>query len=253
LALAVYLGIIAATLFMFYIQDIKNGMAYSTLCIVLFAILLFFRCPGQWWRKSLVAISLMAILAVALYPHIQKNQTWRTLISDTKVGFQLDKYPQWKFAGHQGYPNNEFGTMVSITTYERAAWFKVGIKLALKTPLGYGLVEDSFKKMAKSNWPEVSSNLSHSHSGWLDLILAIGFPGFFCVLGAIAIVIRLSGQVINPWKSLVVGSLVANLMFWVTTEVSATVSFALLIFWICFAGGLTLIGGGRKECRLRKA
>jgi hypothetical protein len=245
-SLTLYLGIIAATLFLFYIQDIKNGMAYATLCMALFATFLFVGYSGYWWRKTLVVIAGTAILVTALYPHIQKNQTWRTLIADTNIAFQLEKYPQWKYAGAQGYPNNEFGTMVSVTTYERAAWSKVGVKLALQTPLGYGLVEDSFKKMAKANWPEVSPNLSHSHSGWLDVILAVGFPGFFCILGAIVGAIWLSRTVLDPWGPLVFWSLISIILLWVTTEVSATVSFATLIFWICWASGLSLIRCDRK-------
>ena len=247
LALGVYPGIIAATLFLFYVQNIKNGMAYAMLCMTLFAILLFIGShSGKWWRKGLMVFSVTAILGVALYPHIQKNETWRTLIADTKIAFQLDKFQQWKYAGAQGYPNNEFGTMVSITNYERAAWFKVGVKLALQTPLGYGLVEDSFKKMAKSNWPEVSPNLSHSHSGWLDVILAVGFPGFFCILSSLIGVILLSRSALEPWRALVFWSLVSNLILWVTTEVSATVSFATLIFWISWACGLMLIAGNEE-------
>ena len=216
-------------------------MAYATLCVALFAVLVFVRYQGQLRRKVIVVIAGTAILVTALYPHIQKNQTWRTLIADTKVAIQLEKYPQWKYAGAQGYPNNEFGMMVSDTTYERAAWFKVGVKLAMQTPLGYGLVEDSFKKMAKHNWPEVSPNLSHSHSGWLDVILAVGFPGFLFIFMAIVCAIWLSGTVLEPWRPLILWSLVANLLLWMTTEVSATVSFAVLIFWICWACGLSLV------------
>jgi len=241
LTIGIYLGIIAATLFLFYGQNIKNGFVYAMLFAALFAFLLFVgRSPGNCWRKGLLGVVVITIFATAIYPHVKKNETWGTIIADTKIAFQLDKFQQWKYAGAQGYPNNEFGTMVSITNYERAAWFKVGVKLALQSPLGYGLVEDSFKKMAKSNWPEVSPNLSHSHSGWLDLILAEGFPGFFCILGALIGAIRLSASILDPWKSMVFWALVANLMLWVTTEVSATVSFATLIFWICWSSGLTL-------------
>ncbi len=245
-ALAVYLSSIVATLFLFFIQDIKNGMAYATLCMALFATLFFVKYPGQWCRKALVVVIGAAIFATALYLHSQKNQTWRAFIADIKVASQLDQYPQWKYAGTQGYPNNEFGAMVSVTTYERAAWFKAGVQLAVQAPLGYGLVEDSFKKMAKYHWPEVHSNLSHSHSGWLDVTLAVGFPGLFCILGAIVGAILLSRAVFDPWGPLIFWSLVSNLMLWATTEVSATVSFAALIFWISWGGGLSLIRSDPK-------
>ena len=85
LVLAVYLSIIAATLFLFNIQNIKNGMAYATLCMALFAFLLFVKYPGQLWRKALVILAGTAILVTALYPHFQKNQTWRTSVSYTHL------------------------------------------------------------------------------------------------------------------------------------------------------------------------
>ena len=176
-----------------------------------------------------------------LYTHLQKNDSWRTLIADTKVGFQLEQYPQWKYAGEQGYPTNEYGKIVSVTNYERAAWFKAGAQLAAKDPLGYGLLEDSFKRMVKDNWPEASSHLSHSHSGWLDLILGLGLPGFACILLALFLLISQSSMAQEPWKSLVFWALIANLILWVTTEVAATISFSALIFWIFWACGLTLI------------
>ena len=177
----------------------------------------------------------------ALYPHIQENDSWKTLVADTRIAFQLDKYQHWKYAGAQGYPNNEFGKMVSITNYERVAWFKVGLQLASQNPWGYGLIEDSFKKMAKARWPEVSPNLSHSHSGWLDVVLALGFPGFLCILMSLIIAIKQSSGICEPWRGLVFWPLMANLLLWCTTEVSSTITFAVLIFWISWGAGLTLI------------
>lgn len=240
--LSLYLMTITATLFLFDIQNIKNGMAYAGVCMVVFVLSLFFGgSTSKSWRKLAFAIIGVACFVVALYPHVQKNDSWRTLIADTKIAFQLDKYQQWKYAGAQGYPNNEYGKMVSITNYERAAWFKVGLQLAAQYPLGYGLVEDSFKRMAKARWPEVSPNLSHSHSGWLDVILAVGFPGFIFLLGALSLALRQAKGILQPWQGFVFWALLANGLLWVSTEVSATVTFAALIFWVSWACGLTLI------------
>lgn len=240
-AVSVYLLVISATLFLFNIQNTKNGIAYAVALIGLFLVLVLRRAPSiKLWHKLLLLMAAAAITVSMLYPHIQKNDSWRTLIADVKVGLQLDLYPQWKYAGEQGYPNNQFGKMVSVTNYERAAWSKVGAQLALQSPLGYGLVEDSFKRMVKAKWPEASPNLSHSHSGWLDLILGVGFPGFFCILFALLLNVWQSRRIAEPWKSLVFWALTANLILWVTTEVAATTSFSALIFWIGLSCGLTL-------------
>lgn len=249
LAISFYLATIAATLFLFFIQDIKNGMAYAALCVVLFALSLLFG-GGQikFWKKLLFVVVGASLLMTGLLPHIKKNDSWRTLVADTKVALQTDQYQQWKYAGAQGYPNNEYGTMVSITNYERAAWLKIGLELSAKNPLGYGLVEDSFRKMTKARWPEVSPNLSHSHSGWLDVILAVGFPGFACLFGALLTALSQAKSIAQPWKSVVIWALLANAVLWITTEVSATVTFAALIFWVCWAAGLTVFTGKRVVC-----
>lgn len=233
--------LVAATLFLFYFQNIKNGMAYAAICISLFLLMMSLQMwVGNWLKKLLILLAIMGCLILALYPHIQKNDTWRTLFADTRVAFQLDNYQQWKYAGEKGYPNNEFGTMVSVTTYERAAWFKVGLILAKDMPLGYGLVEDSFKKMARARWPEVSPNLSHSHSGWLDVILATGIPGFILLIATLCINLVQAKKIAQPWRSLVRWSLFSLGMLWITTEVSATVTFASLVFWLSWSAGLTV-------------
>lgn len=245
-AASVYLLVISATLFLFSIQNTKNGIAYAVTLIGLFLVQVLRGVSSiKLWHKLLLLMAAAAITVSMLYSHIQKNDSWRTLIADVKVGLQLDLYPQWKYAGEQGYPNNQFGKIVSITNYERAAWSKVGAQLALQSPLGYGLVEDSFKRMVKAKWPEASPNLSHSHSGWLDLVLGVGFPGFFCLLFALLLNVWQSRGMAEPWKSLVFWALTANLILWVTTEVAATTSFSALIFWIALSCGLTLVAQTR--------
>lgn len=245
--IVLYIVPIVGTLFLFDIQNIKNGMAYAAICLAFFIAVLFIRSSAQsTWKKWAIALAVLSFFITALYIHLQKNDSWRTLIADTEVAFQLDKYQHWKYAGEQGYPNNKFGKVVSITNYERAAWFKVGLQLAGQMPLGYGLVEDSFKSMAKAKWPEVSPSFSHSHSGWLDVVLAIGIPGFALVMGALALAARQSVQIQEPWRSLVFWGLFAIGILWITTEVSATVTFAALIFWLGWAAGLTLIPAKTK-------
>lgn len=241
LNIALYALVIAATMFLFYAQNTKNGMAYAVLCIVLFFSIIVFKgsVKKYFWRKILFFAMTLIATSLLLYPHIQQNDTWRTLISDTLIGFQLEKYPQWRYGGVMGYPTNEFGGEVSRTTYERAAWLKAGLQLSAETPLGYGLVEDSFKSMAQAKWPDVME-LSHSHSGWLDLLLGVGMPGFFCIITSLALVLLQNMRTRYRWHSFVFWALISNLLLWVTTEVSATITFCLLVFWISLVCGLSI-------------
>lgn len=241
LNLVTQIGVIGGTLFLFIAQNIKNGIAYAAMLFIVFGLFFFFGKNSKLnWKKLLAVLVTFSVLLAAIAFNVQKNDSWRTLVADTKVAFQLEKYPHWKSAADYGYPLNEYGTTVSITNYERAAWAKVGLKLSLENPLGYGLVEDSFAKMAKARWPDVGVNLSHSHSGWLDVILAIGYPGFFLIIGALLFVLKSALSMKRPWAVLAFWPLFANLLLWCTTEVSATVTFAALIFWILLGASLEL-------------
>lgn len=239
--LLIYFAISVATVFLFYMQDIKNGMAYAVFCVSLFVItLLFGSGGGKFWQKMLFVLIGLALLLIALYPHVQKNDSWGSLVADSRIALQIDRYEHWKYAGAHGYPRNEYGKLVSVTNYDRVAWFKSGILLAGESPLGYGLIENSFVRMARAQWPEVSPNLSHSHSGWLDLILAVGFPGFAFVFIALLLPPIMYKCVAQPWQGLVIWAFAANVILWITAEVSATVTFSSLIFWVCLSAGLIL-------------
>lgn len=228
-------------LFVFYFQNVKNGMAHAAILILIFMSTLFVNVYRKKYlfKLTIIIFGLLPIFAI-FSNHVQKNNSWKNLIADIGIAWQTDQYDHWKFVGGKGYPINQLGNIVSVTNYERAAWMKIGSELSLENPWGYGLIEDSFKRMVKSKWPEASDNLSHSHSGWLDFILAFGFPGFFCLLGAMVSALRLSSDIAKPWKIMVLWGLLANLLLWITTEVSATVTFCALIFWISLSAGLVL-------------
>jgi len=236
-----YVVMVCGALFLFSIQNIKNGIAYS---IILFGFFIpFFILKNNYivpWKKAALLAVFAILFASNLYIYIQKNDTWRMLVADTKIAFQLEKHQEWKYSGGIGYPTNEYGESVSGTTYDRAAWFKVGLKLAFENPFGYGLIEDSFQRLAKKKWPEVSSNLSHSHSGWLDIALGFGLPAIMLIFTAIFYLIHRAKSMNEPWRQVIFWGSISNLLIWCTTELAATVTFVALIFWICFCAGLIL-------------
>ncbi len=64
--------------------------------------------------------------------------------------------------------------------YERGAWLVIASRLMGHYPLGYGLIYNSFRYMAKFEYP--NSDLILSHSGWLNLGLFFGVPGISLTL-----------------------------------------------------------------------
>jgi hypothetical protein len=238
---AVYVLSIPAIFFVFYGENIKNGVIYGVLLLLIFVTLLLLSGTRQDWQKEGLFIAVISVpLMIFLVNHIQKNESWKTFIADAHIALDTDAHDQWKFFGARGYPLNESAQMVSITNYERMAWGKVGLSLLPDNPLGYGLIEESFGKLTKLKWPE--SSLRQSHSGWLDFTLGMGIPGLILVWGAmldsLILMGRQSSWAITPWISTCRMIFLASFMMWFTTEISQRIFFDVLIFWIALSAGL---------------
>ena len=242
----VYLVTIPAVLFVFYGENIKNGVVYSAALLLLFLGVLVFRNFRRHWAIKLLVLGVVLVIGFLFVANsIQTNDSWRTFSADAKIARDTQTYQQWKYNGEKGYPNNELGTMVSVTNYERLAWGKVGVKLITQNPLGYGLIERSFGHLAKLNWPD--SKLHQSHSGWIDLVLGLGIPGIALILTSLLILLYQLGRLgkdtptsRNPYVTMIWWALFSALIMWCTTEISQKVYFDALILWLTLGAGVGL-------------
>jgi uncharacterized protein YneF (UPF0154 family) len=239
LLMILYVVSCAAVLFIFYAENIKNGVAYSIILTIIFYVMVLFKYRARIRAKDILfALVFFIALGFFVHHHINKNKSYAALIADIQVAVQLDRFEQWKFSGKQGYPINALGKKVSATYYERIAWGVAGAQLLLKNPLGYGLIERSFGHLAKEKWPE--SKLHQSHSGWLDLALGLGFPGIVLILGSLTIVLLRCAQSSDSLAYFGFWLLVSLGLLWCTTEVSQKVYFDWLIFAIAWVGALSM-------------
>ena len=240
---------VLAVLAVFYLGNIKNGMAYSIILISAFLYIILkaeiskFQANNlkSWLLKLSLIVAFSFGVLMILRGHIEQNTAWVSLWADSKVGFQVDKYDSWKYWGAKGYPLNEYDFPVTPTTYDRVAWSIVGARLLQENPLGYGLVENSFGHLAKAKWPD--SLLRQSHSGWIDLALGIGIPGICMIIIAFGLVIyRLSKDCTHSrdafWSTSVIWLLSATALLWCTSEVSFKIYLVTLLFWIAFGAGV---------------
>lgn len=238
-----YLATIPMVLFVFYADNIKNGVVYSLVLMGLFAAVLIFNNFRQHWHLKLVVLGLvLAIGGLLVVNSLQKNDSWRTFRADAKIAIETDNHTQWRYGGA---PINELGLYASLTNYERIAWIKVGLEYVAQNPLGYGLIERSFGRITKAKWPD--SVTSQSHSGWIDLVLGIGIPGIILIMPALLILLYQLGGLnkdisISPsfYSTMIWWALFSLLLMWCTTEISQKVYFDDLIFWLSLGAGLGL-------------
>lgn len=251
----VYLLTVPAVFFVFYGDNIKNGVLYSaTLLFIFICALLSRRFRENWVAKTVILGIVIAIGILFINHNIKNNPSWHSFMADAKIALDTQAYQQWKYNSAQRYPNNEFGFTVSATNYERIAWGKTGIQLIAKHPLGYGLVERSFGHLAKIHWPD--SKLHQSHSGWIDLTLGLGVPGFLLIFTALVTLlcqlfkrlnfINSAVNRIDAYQATVWWAMFSVGLMWLTTEISQKVYFDSLIFWLSLATGITLMSKPAK-------
>ena len=246
-----YVGVITSALFVFWGEKIFNGYIYSFMCaIILCSYLLWGYCKQAKLNRQLLVILFMLALIAGLSYLIKKDVHFQSFLADAKIATQLEKYPQWKYNGEQVYPQNEIGSQVNGSNYERLSWLTYGVQLIPRHPLGYGLLQSSFGHLVKIDYPD--SKMHQSHSGWLDLALGIGLPGASLILSALLLAVRNcanprniisemsvgSMQQLQAYLSLGRWSLLGLGLIWCTTELSQRLYIDSLLFWIALATGL---------------
>lgn len=239
----IYILAISLEMLIFYLEKILNGIVYASALILIFTFSIFLKLFLRLNKaKKLIILLILITLASATGYHLNSNlhisQKASNLIADSKVILKPDEHTQWLTSTIEHLPINENGFLTNEKYYARVSWAYNALGLIKNYPLGYGLIEQSFGKLAKIRWPQ--SDLTQSHSGWIDLTLGIGLPGTLLIILASYIAISQAKENQTMWGQFGFAYLLALLLLWITTEVSQRVFFDSLIFTISLVTGISL-------------
>ena len=233
-----YLVILPLTVALFFIEADRFGMVYVMLFLTLsLGIILFKYCRRLSWKGGMILLSVLAVSLGLVSVSVSKNPQWQTLVADSKVAAQVDRYDNWKNR-NKGYPINELGHIPTDSNYSRLAWAIVGSRLLIENPLGYGLMSLSFGALGKERWPD--SDLSWTHSAWLDFGLGYGLPGLFLLAFAVMLGWHYSAYSKAPWNLIGRWGLASMALVMTTKEVSAESAINAIIFLALWVSALSL-------------
>lgn len=220
--------------------DTRNGVGIVAILVLIFigksAVKLF----SNWRAKDrtkryrdgvLVILILLGTIIFFGRQHIQNNAGWKTYIEDVQIALQVDRYSNW-----QTIPATPIfsptGRLIPGNTYERTAWVKVAIRMIDDHPWGYGLIHNAFRHWGKLDYPK--SDLTISHSGWLDFALSFGVLGAALLVGSLLWTLGLS---------IAGNASLAPMAFWCSlglffvyalVEIMYYHGLEILIFWLAF-------------------
>jgi hypothetical protein len=247
-SIILYLVTISITLLIFYLENDRLGVILS----VLFVLLMSANIVGFWVKHRISSKKVLLILFIllsaffVLFQSISRNSEWKSFVADAKVAVQIDQYDHWKNRS-KGYPLNEIGQLPTDSNYSRIAWAIAGARLLIENPFGYGIMSLSFAGLGKLKWPD--SDLSLTHSGWLDFALGYGFPGLLLLGSAVVLAWRNCKQLHFPWRIVGRWGLSSMAIVFLVKEVSFETVVNALIFMVVFVSSMSLIrrGGFAKK------
>ena len=235
----VYITMVLATILIYIIEKDRIGHIFVIGLLVIFSWGIIKNLMISKSYQQLRWIALGSVVALFfLVNNLEKNPQWKTFISDAKVAIQVDRYDNWKYNTPDFLSLNDQGVTASDSNYKRISWLIIGSNLAITHPFGYGLMGFSFGRIGKSIWPD--SQMSWSHSAWLDFTLGYGWIGLALFLGAALLIFVNSRDMPQPWKTIgrsVVGTWIA--LFFVK-ELSIEIYINAFIFIIVFATALSV-------------
>lgn len=238
----IYLACIPSTLLIFYIENDRLGMLFGFLLMVIAMFYLGFAFLRNRMYLGAMAFVLVTVLSGALLiSSYQKNPIWRSFVADAKVAIQeVDRNDAWRnpWVSSVNWPINEFGQRVDNSNYLRISWAIVGSRYALMEPLGYGLLSLSFGALDKEYQP--ITQMSWSHSAWLDFTLGYGIPGLLFLMLATFLAWWNSLKIDDFWRLIGIWSLPTFFMALLVKEISSEVFINTYIFIIVFSAAMNL-------------
>ena len=233
-----------------FIFDTRNGIGLAVILLTAFCLMVLGRILkalfGIGSSKGAMTLFLCICCATAVFAwfgaqHITHNSGWSTMWEDTKTSVQIKKYPNWQNPQAMGYPQNATGQAVKGNTYERVAWGVAGLQIFLpQNPLGLGVLKGPFTILLKEGYPNSGEYISSTHSAWIELGLAFGYPGLLLMLGTLVSILMLSINSKSPFRSLTVLLSLGLICLYTVGELSSQHSIEILCFLVSLMTALFL-------------
>jgi hypothetical protein len=232
-----YLTCIPLTLLIFYIENDRLGSLLGFLLLLFASIYIGSALLEKCTKKGLIIFILSILLSIVIsLSSYKKNTEWLSLINDVRVAVEnVHINYAWQNVNTklEDRPLNQYGEITFNSTYIRTSWALIGGQLVVENPLGYGLLSLSFGELAKERWPE--SELSWSHSAWIDFTLGYGIPGFFLLFTSLILALQNSRKVSSPWSLIGLLALPTLSVVFLVKEISSEVFINALIFLLVFS------------------
>ena len=149
------------------------------------------------YRQKHILISLIGIVvvgALVLTMAVRNDVRWRNMTSELAAGFYGDAIQlecegtasiEPEVIANYGDQSQRLIASVQYGDGSRIVVLRAGIALALKHPWGSDGSRQAFQKLLRQECANPAISMAHTHNGWLDTVLALGWVGALLYLGVL--------------------------------------------------------------------
>jgi hypothetical protein len=255
-ALLTLVGLTVALYVYVFILNTQNGVGLAFILLALFCLfmirIIVINILGKLSKTQTRSSGVYALLLTIFFflvlgsvtvlnikEHVKHNSGWSSMWEDTKTSLQIEKYPNWQNPHALGYPVNATGQVVKANTYERVAWATAGVRIFLpQNPYGLGILKGPFTVLMKESYPNSTTYLPSTHSAWVEIGLAFGYPALFLLLGALFLLGFLSLSSTSQFQATAFVFSVGLITLYAVGEISSQHAIEMLFFLISLAAAL---------------
>lgn len=224
------IALVFAALLSVVLARSRAGLAFAVFGGLMVFVLAYLTEVRQGRRKVLwYAFGVMSAAMVLLYFALKDDTRWSTMTDKLLGGLQGDALQiacegtasiepaieAWLGSGDYA---REIIEAVKHGDGSRIIVLRAGLELALMHPEGSDGSREAFRKLLVEHCPQPVVQLVHAHSGWVDMLLAIGWAGALLYLALLLAFVRLGVTMLKDRDP--------NVRSW------ALVLIPLVIFWI---------------------
>ncbi|WP_375724270.1 O-antigen ligase family protein [Arcobacter sp. KX21116] len=163
-------------------EGMRNGVVALLFLTTSSIFFIFYKKNINKKIKLLISILLLFFLSLPFAYNIQHDKRWNSLIETIPIALDIDNNLYWLDKLKYKVPKLKNGEPVNDSNYSRIAWFKAGLLMSIKDPMGIGYQRNSFEVALKNNYGPNHAN-SHAHSSLIEWLLAMGYIGvILCIM-----------------------------------------------------------------------
>jgi O-antigen ligase len=167
------------------------GTVVLLLAIALMVYLVRSGSSRRFVQILMVGLSIATLFGVVSY---HSDSRWPVFAETVPVALETEKYQAWRDEHTYPPPTLSNGQIVDMSSYLRIAWFKIGLELMLKEPIGQGYSKSNFHQLVERYYGPAEST-SQAHSGLINFGLAYGIPGLLIWLALMGALVWHGGRV----------------------------------------------------------